>query len=330
MSPDTHIPGSGTATVATRQIVVDIAAANEVDRVRDVGGADLSSLAKGQPLEFGHQIAGVLFAVCPSAHAAAYLGAVETELGLLVEQDWLLARSQVVLCETLAACVWRHALNWPQLAGHTANLSAVKKARDLAAEGQRVLFPDGWQKIGGVQPVTHQAKVTDAIQELGELACETAKESNALMSACPSYLVKHRCTPLGDAILTTNASSAQHEETALSQSGPTGPQPLRAWFEAQTQYVHELVERMHKPNSLSEFARGVVDTARGRLMHKVSIQNNTLVDWQVVAPTDWNFAPSGPCARALEGVRSLSLAKWVVQAFDPCAPVQFVGESNHA
>ena len=71
-----------------------------------------------------------------------------------------------------------------------------------------------------------------------------------------------------------------------------------------------------------------VETSRGLLVHRVRTENGELRQYQIVAPTEWNFHPKGPCRRALASIsanteemlrRSIDL---VVTALDPCVHYQ--------
>ena len=77
-----------------------------------------------------------------------------------------------------------------------------------------------------------------------------------------------------------------------------------------------------------------VETARGLLLHRVCMHERRVVDYQIVAPTEWNFHPGGALVRGLEGleaddeqqlIRSTRLA---IHALDPC--VAFRVEAGHA
>jgi coenzyme F420-reducing hydrogenase alpha subunit len=68
---------------------------------------------------------------------------------------------------------------------------------------------------------------------------------------------------------------------------------------------------------------GLAETARGLLLHRARVDDGHVVDFQIVAPTEWNFHPEG-------GIRSLtgrpahddrrleSEARLVVRSLDPC------------
>jgi len=69
---------------------------------------------------------------------------------------------------------------------------------------------------------------------------------------------------------------------------------------------------------------GVTEAARGRLIHRVRIQNDTVADYQIVAPTEWNFHPKGALARGMNSLKAgnekdlKDQAKLLIHAMDPC------------
>jgi hypothetical protein len=67
-----------------------------------------------------------------------------------------------------------------------------------------------------------------------------------------------------------------------------------------------------------------VDTARGTLMHRVELADDKVVNYVVVAPTEWNFHPCGGFVSAVAKLRCSDadelrrqVSRWVV-AYDPC------------
>ncbi|PLX38103.1 MAG: hypothetical protein C0606_07665 [Hyphomicrobiales bacterium] len=67
-----------------------------------------------------------------------------------------------------------------------------------------------------------------------------------------------------------------------------------------------------------------VETARGRLLHAVRLENERTAFYRILAPTEWNFHREGPLAEALMGAKigdreafktAVSLA---IAAIDPC------------
>jgi coenzyme F420-reducing hydrogenase alpha subunit len=69
---------------------------------------------------------------------------------------------------------------------------------------------------------------------------------------------------------------------------------------------------------------GVVETARGLLLHRVLLDGDRVVDYQIVAPTEWNFHRNGALVTALAGAAEtvetalLRRARVAVHALDPC------------
>jgi len=79
---------------------------------------------------------------------------------------------------------------------------------------------------------------------------------------------------------------------------------------------------------------GAVQTSRGLLLHRVRMAGDRVLDYQIVAPTEWNFHPEGSLARGLDGVAAedadalARVATVAVHALDPCVP--FRVEVGHA
>ena len=67
---------------------------------------------------------------------------------------------------------------------------------------------------------------------------------------------------------------------------------------------------------------GQLETARGRLAHWVKLRAGRILDYRILAPTEWNFHPEGLLARALATLPldrdTEALAGLLVGAVDPC------------
>ena len=71
----------------------------------------------------------------------------------------------------------------------------------------------------------------------------------------------------------------------------------------------------------------LVATARGTLLYQVSVNEKQRAERvRIVTPTDWNFAPDGPCRTLLSALPFTDAAdfagkaRWVTTGFDPCVP----------
>lgn len=71
---------------------------------------------------------------------------------------------------------------------------------------------------------------------------------------------------------------------------------------------------------------GMIETARGRLMHRLTLDGERIADYRIVAPTDLHFAPDGEAAGCLETLCGLPAdaaaraVKLLALALDPCVP----------
>jgi hypothetical protein len=67
-----------------------------------------------------------------------------------------------------------------------------------------------------------------------------------------------------------------------------------------------------------------VETGRGLLLHRARVHDECVVDYEIVAPTEWNFHPEGALARGLAGMEAadsallLRAARLCVHTLDPC------------
>ncbi|NEX20454.1 hypothetical protein G3480_09055 [Thiorhodococcus mannitoliphagus] len=69
---------------------------------------------------------------------------------------------------------------------------------------------------------------------------------------------------------------------------------------------------------------GLAEAARGRLVHLARLENDRVLDYRILAPTEWNFHARGPVAMGLaampdsEDARLRRRAELLIMAIDPC------------
>ena len=69
---------------------------------------------------------------------------------------------------------------------------------------------------------------------------------------------------------------------------------------------------------------GMVEASRGLLVHGVQLDGDTIANYRILAPTEWNFHETGPLVTALANItghdleRIKMIAELVVPAIDPC------------
>ena len=134
---------------------------------------------------------------------------------------------------------------------------------------------------------------------------------------------------------------------------------LAAWIDARgrgagARLVARLIELASLPQQLAGKPEAVVkafnlgenigmsaiETSRGLLIHVVRLANEKVVDYRIVAPTEWNFHPAGtlvealvqaltePSTQAISEAAIAARAEAVCQSLDPC--VSFAVEVSHA
>lgn len=83
-------------------------------------------------------------------------------------------------------------------------------------------------------------------------------------------------------------------------------------------------------NATTGVGLGVVESARGRLVHRLVVAEGRVTDYKILAPTEWNFHPEGSLAHGLMGARVGGDAAVIrraitllVTALDPCVGFHF-------
>ncbi len=69
---------------------------------------------------------------------------------------------------------------------------------------------------------------------------------------------------------------------------------------------------------------GIVEAARGSLIHKVSIKENKIQEYQIITPTQWNLGNGtkedlGISQKAMVGLEDTNIAQTVFKSFDVCS-----------
>ncbi len=77
------------------------------------------------------------------------------------------------------------------------------------------------------------------------------------------------------------------------------------------------------PASAHNPGLGQVAAARGQLLHRVRVENDCVVSYQILAPTEWNFHPQGVLAKSLATLQGdvaqmQQQARLLINAIDPC------------
>ena len=180
----------------------------------------------------------------------------------------------------------------------------------------------GWGRVGDLSP-RHLPELTEA-----------GLHARLAGPAADAFI----CQPDWDGI--------PRETTGLSRIRHLAPMPtlVKTWGNGLfSRLAARLVELAAIPARLRHMAEGLepgpvrldpraetgvglaqVEAARGRLIHRVEIQDGRIADYRILAPTEWNFHPKGVVAEMLLSLppgkpeQRRRQAEWLVQAVDPC------------
>jgi len=82
----------------------------------------------------------------------------------------------------------------------------------------------------------------------------------------------------------------------------------------------------HMPDVIDQRGLGIVEAARGVLVHRLALDGDRVRGYRILAPTEWNFRADGALARGLCGLQADAglrrLVSLLVDAIDPCVGYQ--------
>ncbi|MBT3309760.1 MAG: hypothetical protein HOL04_00610 [Gammaproteobacteria bacterium] len=183
--------------------------------------------------------------------------------------------------------------------------------RTVAAAFIQQLEQRGWSGIG--------RSTTPALPTLESRKIHTLMEQPEFVEQPLWEQTPHETTPLsrtqsplldavrqryGNALLTRSVGRLTELLQQIQQLPTPTPQPML-------------------PSSESGIGIGISQAARGQLLHRVSVEEEQILRYQILAPTEWNFHPQGAVAEALQSLdpHSPSLqqqAQLIIHAIDPC------------
>ncbi|MEM9879374.1 MAG: nickel-dependent hydrogenase large subunit [Pseudomonadota bacterium] len=306
------------------------------------GPGDIAQLGIGRSTSDILRLAGLMFPLCPRAHVAASLNAIEQASAIQLSQNQRAARDCLILSEALVSAIWRAALHWPELLGQCGLPAAVRDAHQASQHIEAALYQAPWAHPGGAEVVVQRQALDAAIAVLSRTLCDMRPLADEVLAAssgidCSASVSRPLEDALFDASVEPNLAGYEETPRAL-HAPPRRPVGLAPWFQAQCAHAQWLLEMLleasqHVANEApAQDSRlqdgsglGISMTARGRLRHALSISDGVVTHWSIAAPTDWNFAPRGPIVKAANQLLATSKqpehdAKWLVAAYDPCAP----------
>ena len=85
-----------------------------------------------------------------------------------------------------------------------------------------------------------------------------------------------------------------------------------------------IISPIHLPKNITAQGVGVVEAARGTLIHKISVNEGKIVNFDIIPPTVWNLGNGSPekpaiAQKAIIGLDSVEKADFVFKSFDICS-----------
>ena len=320
-----------------------------------------AQILKGKTPEQVLQIVPLLFSVCGRAQGAAASAALQAaqQGGLAVSAT----AERQIRCEAIQEHLWRVMLDWPKLLGlpqqeqrFTAWYSMLRKIGAGEADMPTFLYEfarDGlgmplseWRALDSYDALqiwfskahSPMAQLLSALDEPKHI--RSGQNSSRLLPAWTAAEAQQACAGkwntdfsarpewLGGAA-ETGAWTYFADNRLLRDVAQQGRSKALIRLLARVMDVVEMASGCVAPRlDVASPAVGegiaVVRTARGLLMHHVCLAAETVREYEIVAPTEWNFHPDGAFAQDLRGQvemdagRLQQMANIEALSLDPC------------
>jgi hypothetical protein len=315
-----------------------------------------SQFFTGRPVETVPKLVGLLFSLCGTAQSVASARACEQALGQTPDPETERQRDLQVKAETLFEHLLRLSQDWPKALGiEPLPATALQPLLTLKRDPQSALplvgkwidqnltpkletlqtriQQNGWERLGDHPLQTlpdlpdewwkSRLTATDAetfmaMPDVDGQACET--------SALPRQWNKPELQPwkaaYGNGLLTRLQARVLDMRECLEENPPQSP-----FFKGGS----EEARQSHKVPPFEKGGTGgisLLQTPRGLLVHRITQQNGLIQNYQIVAPTEWNFHPHGSLQKmltTLTGKDETDLAQQariLITALDPCVDYQ--------
>ena len=283
----------------------------------------VTSVLRGRPADEAVALVPLLFALCGKAQgrAAGLALAAARGVGSAPRLD------PAIAAEAMREHLWRWLLDLPPLLGVAPLKDEFALAMGWIAKGEGgrlAAFLDQprinelWRRLDDMDDVDDRAQV--ASLSLPAIDAESSLRHWPRLDAAFCALPHWQGKAAGTGALARRVGLgegkvfARHWRARLAE--------LREWASG-TARVGEGGTASSVPVGPG-IGRGLVETARGLLMHEIVLDGERIAEYFIVAPTEWNFHPQGPlqswlAGRPVEDHAALEgFAARAVAALDPC------------
>lgn len=317
-------------------------------------------LTQGRPAEEVERTIPLLFSICAQAQGAAAAAALAAARGIASDTEQLERRGADVRREATVELLTRLLIDWPKALGVGPEVTAVARIRQTPSALQLDVCDDvSRERVFGMEASRWlDAMTTEALARwiatgtslparlLRQLQDEVPALGHSDVEKMPAASVEAVSRIVPAPGVDAGFSRTPHWRGAPVETGPLARQarhPLVAAFAARhgntvsTRLLAQLVELatwlahggtasgvVQEYTVAEGIGLGLAETARGLLLHQAQVSEGRVDHYRIVAPTEWNFHPSGALAQGLVGqpVKDIAEARrsaaLLVQALDPC------------
>lgn len=313
-----------------------------------------------------------LYNICGGVQAVAALDACEAAAGISAADGVQRARRMLLRVEAIREHLWRLLIDWPQALGLPANPAPVAMAMQADAKLRAAItgaLRFDADKVGPVPDVISGLEEIAASHLFGKSASAWLDDRDSVALAVMERRIhelgwqdlgrtavspmpadidlnlwdQRMSAPDADDFAAEPAFDASHHETGTLARQPTtngSAGLIERWHARLTELALLLTDATHMTERSMSPTDGTgiasAEAARGTLVHRVRQQGGMVARYQIVAPTEWNFHPGGPLARALATVDESDRAplaaqtRALVTAIDPCVAWRIEWVNGHA
>jgi Ni,Fe-hydrogenase I large subunit len=332
-----------------------------------------SKVLKGKTPTQVVQIVPLLFSVCGRAQGAA--ASVALLAAIREESQAVAALERTIVCEALQEHLWRMMMDWPDLLGipqqdkqfaawfallRTIGAGEAELATFLheferdalgmaAAEWRKMSayaeVQDWWRKSGSVlaQVLRKLDEMPQSRNNRNEARLLPAWSAAEAQQACAGkWESRFAAQPEWQGAAAETGAWSYYADSALlrdvwKQSGAKAlVRVLARLVDMEELASGNAAPRLSMSSPAADEGIAAVRTARGLLLHHVKLEGDQVADYQIVAPTEWNFHPAGAFAQDLGGVAEHDgglleyRAQIEVMSLDPCVAyeIEITGEDG--
>ena len=299
-----------------------------------------------------------LHALCPEAHRAAWKSALAAAQGTVVRaapsslQREILWEHLRFLTFDAPRALGTAPLSDPAALGHLRNrLEAAPDSAGVAALLRPFITrfvtgmpPERLTEITTRQALTRWAQSTPTaparmLQALFASDIGNTTASARSFTAFPAEAARWlkapdfaATTPSAEGVPQATGAFVREAEQPLIRNLSPAPTLLTLFAARLTELLSltataSSISLVHAQPTGDHEGTALVATARGTLLYQVSVNEKQRAERvRIVTPTDWNFAPDGPCRTLLSSLPFTDAAdfagkvRWVTTGLDPCVP----------